>query len=230
MSKILIKFPTRDRPNIFFNVLNTYIKYLSNKHNVEFLVTCDSDDYSMNNSTIIEKLNSYPNLKYYFGENKNKVEAINANMDKISYFDILLLASDDMIPQIQGYDNIIYENFQKFFPDFDGVLWFNDGLVGRALNTLSIMGKKYYDRFDYIYNPIYKSYYCDGEFTIIANALKKQIYIDTVIIKHFHVSHGLAVKDNLFNKNYKYWDEDQNTFLNRREKLLAIKSIEDCNF
>ena len=230
MAKILIKFPTRDRPNMFFNVLNTYIKYLSKKHDVEFLVTCDTDDPSMNNPNSIQKLNSYTNLKYFFGNNKNKIEAVNADMEKASDFDFLLLASDDMIPQMHGYDNIIFENFQKFFPDFDGVLWFNDGLVGKALNTLSIMGKKYYNRFNYIYNPIYKSYYCDGEFTIIANALKKQIYIDTVIIKHFHVSHGLAVKDNLFNKNYKYWEEDQNTFFNRRDRLLAIKTIEDFTF
>jgi hypothetical protein len=38
----------------------------------------------------------------------------------------------------------------KLYPDTDGVLWFNEGYLGMQNNTLSIMGKKYYDRFRFI--------------------------------------------------------------------------------
>jgi hypothetical protein len=53
-------------------------------------------------------------------------------------------------------------------------------------NTLCILGKKYYDRFGYIYHPSYKSFWCDNEFTDVANELGKQTFIDKVIIRHVH--------------------------------------------
>jgi hypothetical protein len=100
-------------------------------------------------------------------------------------FDILLLASDDMIPEIPGYDAIIKNTMLQTFPDYDGVLWFFDG-HRKDLNTLCIFGKKYYDRFGYIYNPEYKTWFCDNEFTVVASMLQKQAQIPQVIIRHCH--------------------------------------------
>ena len=42
------------------------------------------------------------------------MDAINANLENID-FDILLLASDDMIPQVQGFDTIIKNQMAKTF-------------------------------------------------------------------------------------------------------------------
>lgn len=181
--KLRIKFPTRGRPEKFFNVLDKYVDFLDDKENYEIIVSCDNDDKKMNTHENIERLKKYKNLKFYFGDNKSKIESINANMD--GDFDIVLLASDDMIPQIEGYDKIIRENMKKCYPDTDGVLWFFDG-YRKDLNTLCILGKKYYDRFNYIYNKEYKSFWCDNEFTIVANILNKQTYFDLSIIKHDH--------------------------------------------
>ena len=75
---------------------------------------------------------------------------------------IVLLASDDMIPMEKGFDNIIIDKMKNYYPDTDGVLWFNDGYQGDKLNTLCILGKKYYDRFGYIYNPEYISVLSDN--------------------------------------------------------------------
>ena len=152
---LLIKFPTRSRPSKFFEVLDLYYKMLTNINKTMFVISCDADDASMNNPQVIGKLNSYKNLSYKFGNNKSKIQAVNADMPE-SGWDIVLLASDDMIPQIQGYDEIIRESMTNIYPDTDGVLWFFDG-YRRDLNTLSIMGKKYYDRFGYIYHPAYFS-------------------------------------------------------------------------
>jgi hypothetical protein len=43
----------------------------------------------------------------------------------------------------------IANEMAKNFPDFDGVLHFNDGYKGRELNTLVVEGRKYFDRFDH---------------------------------------------------------------------------------
>lgn len=213
--KILVKFPTRSRPDKFFNTLNKYYKFLDDLDNVKFIVSLDTDDLTMNNAETRIKLTSYKNLSYYFSENKSKVDAINANLEDLD-FDILLLASDDMIPIIYGYDKIIRNIMMLNFPDTDGVIWFNDGVQGMNLNTLSIMGIKYYKRFNYIYHPAYKSLYCDNEFTEVSSKLGNVVYCDTPIITHQHHSTNLTPLDNLYLSNEMYKDVDYLTWIDRK--------------
>jgi hypothetical protein len=214
--KILIKFPTRSRPEKFFEVLDKYVDLLEEPENVHFLISCDLDDPSMFNPEVIERLNGYRNLVLRFGMNKNKIEAINADMEGRD-FEIILLASDDMIPQQFGYDTILRQNFNKFFPDTDGVLWFNDGYQGKNLNTLCILGKKYYDRFGYIYHPSYVSLWCDTEFTEVSKMLNKVKYIDHVIIKHEHPVWLGQEWDELQKKNDSFNNRDMEKFTERKK-------------
>jgi hypothetical protein len=202
--KLRIKFPTRGRSKKFFNVLDKYVNYLHDKENYEIIVSCDVDDKDMNTTENINKLKKYKNLKYFFGDNKSKIEAINANME--GDFDIVLLASDDMIPQIEGYDEIIRSNMKLHYPDTDGVLWFFDG-YRKDLNTLCILGKKYYNRFNYIYNHEYKSFWCDNEFTDVAKKLGKQKYFDYCIINHEHPDILKKEYDDTYIKNNISGDE-----------------------
>lgn len=204
--KLLIKFPTRSRPSKFFKVLDRYYTLQATK-NVEYVISCDIDDYTMNNKDVHEKLSQYENLNVNYNINTSKVQACNADI-KNKNFDILILASDDMEPQAYGYDAVIKNAMETYFPDTDGVLWFNDGFQGKNLNTLSIIGKKYYDRFGYIYNPEYKSLYCDQEFTQVSIALKKYVYFDNCIIKHKQYSIIKEQPDELYIRNDSLQNED----------------------
>jgi hypothetical protein len=156
---------------------------LSGKHEYEFVVSLDKSDPTMSSTRIKRFLEDQKNTKYFYGNNRNKVQAINADMSG-KIFETLVLISDDMIPIEKGYDDIIAENMVKFFPDLDGCLHFNDGKVGERLNTLVIMGKKLYDYFGYIYHPAYMSLWCDNEFHEMTYKMNKAKYIDKVIIKH----------------------------------------------
>jgi len=213
--KLLIKFPTRGRKNKFFNVLNKYHKKLSGKNEVNFLITLDEDDSDMNNSDSISILNTFKNTSYIFGKSKSKIDAVNRDLDEFTDWDIVLLASDDMIPQENGYDDVIINEMSKNFSDTDGVLWFADG-NRKDLNTLCILGKKYYDRFNYIYNPEYKSTWCDNEFTDIANKLNKQVFIDRVIIKHEHPDWGFGGRDTIHNLNVTNEEHDKSVYFKNK--------------
>lgn len=218
--KLLIKFPTRERPDKFFKVLDLYY-HLLGSNNFEFVISCDSDDITMNNETVIEKLNQYKNLTVSFKDNKSKIEAVNSDIEGRE-FDILLLASDDMIPEVSGYDVIIKKIFEEKFPDLDGVVWLNDGFQGSNLNTLVIIGKKYYDRFNYIYHPDYKSLYCDTEFTIVSRALNKVIYVDKCLIRHQQYSIINDIPDELYVRNDELQHVDLITFNKRRDKKFDL--------
>ena len=148
--KIIVKFPTRGRRNKFFNCLKKYQSLANNIDNLTFLISIDEDDNEMNNSDTFDILSSFKNLKVVTGKSKSKIDAVNRDIDLNEEWDIILLASDDMIPQVKGYDEIIIDKMKTFYPDTDGVLWFNDGFQKDKLNTLCILGKKYYERFNYI--------------------------------------------------------------------------------
>lgn len=211
--KLLIKFPTRSRPNKFLFVLNTYIRLLDDKE-TEIIVSCDTDDITMNQDYIKEVLDEHKNVKLFFGDNKSKIQAINADIN--TDFDIILLASDDMIPIVKGYDTIIKEKMKEHYPDTDGVLWFNDGYLGDKLNTLCILGKKYYDRFGYIYNPEYIAVWSDNEFMDVANLLKKQKYFSEVIIQHQHPDFGHGKRDEIHALNSKFESHDRELYTKRK--------------
>ena len=181
--KILFKYPTRNRHLKFTRCLERYYEYIVD-NNYEFIISMDNDDKVMNNDSIKNYLNSKSNLKYSYSDNNSKIAAINADIP-LTEWDILVLISDDMIPEIKGFDEIIRRKMKEYYPDTDGVLWFFDGWR-RDLNTLCILGRKYYERFGYIYHPSYQSFWSDAEFTDVANNLKKQTFIDNIIIRHMH--------------------------------------------
>lgn len=213
-SKLLIKFPTRSRPDKFFKVLDLYY-HLLESNNYEFVISCDVDDITMNNNEVKNKLAEYENLSVNYNHNNCKVQAINSDLEG-KQFDILLLASDDMIPEVRGYDAIIKDIFNNVFPDRDGVLWLDDGFQGNNLNTLSIMGYNYYKRFNYIYHPDYKSLYCDTEFTIVSQTLNKTYYFNQCLIRHCQYSIINDTPDQLYVRNDNLQHEDLQTFNKRR--------------
>lgn len=223
---ILVKFPTRSRPQKFFETLLKY-QTLRSTNKVKFLVTIDGDDVTMTNGRTIDILKQWGNLKYEIVSSAGKIAAINSGVNEYDEeYDILVLASDDMIPQFYGWDQVIIDEMNDHYPDTDGVLWFNDGYAGKKLNTLSIMGKKYYDRFKYIYHPSYKSLWCDNEFMDVANKLGKQTYIDRVIIKHEHPIWNSSTRNDTLNfRDQQNFTIDQENYERRKQSNFDIDSI-----
>jgi hypothetical protein len=213
---ILIKFPSRGRPLQLKTTFLKYIEMAQDTTKISCLVSLDDNDTSITKTQQIILKKIHPNTKICVGSPCGKIGAVNRDMEHAGVFDIILLASDDMIPLVKGYDQIIRDNMSKCYPDTDGVLFFNDGVRGNKLNTLCILGKKYYDRFGYIYHPSYKTEYCDNEFMDVANTLGKQTYFDEVIIKHDHPLWTGTAKDQTYIENDKYINEDHNNYLHRK--------------
>lgn len=218
--KILIKYPTRKRPDKFIPAFDLYYKMLSGKHDFQFMVSMDNDDVSMKNDKILKFLD-LPHVSYNYSNNKTKVQAVNADMSNL-YFDILLLASDDMLPLAKDYDDIIIQNMLRFFPLLDGCLHFNDGFKPQ-LNTLSIMGVNLYKHFGYIYHPDYISLWCDNEYQEVTERANKAVYINETIIKHEWTNYtGI---DELHKHNEQFYLKDKQTFEKRKALNFPKESV-----
>jgi hypothetical protein len=220
--KLLIKFPTRNRKNKFFKVLRQYQNLCEDLDNTYFLITLDNDDESMNPSDVEDIFNTFKNIKVVYGTSNSKIHAVNRDIELINDWDIVLLASDDMTPKVKGYDNIIRNKMKEFYSDTDGILWFNDGHMGNKLNTLCILGKKYYDRFGYIYHPEYKSVWSDNEFMLVGNLLGKQTYFEQVIIEHEHPDWGYGSRDEIHQINSKNENQDKLLFTKRKDNNFYL--------
>ena len=191
MYKLIVKFPSRNRPEKFKSILDQYIGGCSGKHHVRFVITMDEDDSTMNTD-----------------------EACNANMENEDA-DVILLISDDMVLQQPNYDDIIYSTFQETFPDYSGGLKFHDGIRQDALMTLPIIGWKVYEKWGYIYNPEYTSLYGDTEQTEVLIRMKKFAVSDICIAKHEWTSEPF---DELHarNENTEMYEKDGAIFHSRR--------------
>jgi hypothetical protein len=237
LRNLVIKFPTRARPDKFYSVIREYADKLSGRNNVRFEITIDSDDPSMPHDEVVKKLAPYEQGEFISGEDgrehyqkwgrvtisvrsgrsKGKIDAVNRDLSLVPDYDVILLASDDMVPVAQNYDDIILQAMESHFPDTNGVLWFNDGYTGQRLNTLVCAGRDYVKSFNYLYHPSYKSLWCDNEFMRVANMHGRQAYIDWTIIRHEHPANTGSGNDALYDVNEKWYHKDQETF-NSRQK------------
>lgn len=222
--KILVKIPTLSRIDNLFRTLESFQINASNIEDIAFCISANTNDTTTNNQKIIDKLSSLTNTYIYFNNHDTKIEAYNADIDRFD-FDILIAASDDMIVLEKCYDKIILDRMNKYFPDLDGVLWFDTG-DNEITDTLSILGKKYYDRFNYLYNDIYKGYFCDDEFTQIAYKLGKLIRINKQIIRHDILAHLDMSKDNTYLKSLVYGARDKAVYKIRKKIQFDIAGAE----
>lgn len=220
--QILIKFPTRERAGKFREVVSKYIE-MQETENVLYFITLDSDCPHLDQYIeICQQLG----LMYSVGESKGKIHACNRDMNdpQLPAWDIVVLASDDMIPQKRGWDKTLIEEMQTHFPDTDGVLYHWDGYT--TLNTMCILGRKYFDRFGYIYHPSYLSLFCDNEFMEVSRALGKEKYFEEVLFKHEHWSNNPHVKpDNLMRKNERLYNTDKANYEKRKAIGFELRKL-----
>jgi len=213
---ILFKLATRSRPEKARASINNIIENCTSD-NFTILVSADFDDDSMKNFSYV-----HSNVTIIYGISKSKIDAINRDInDYHSNWDILVNISDDQLAERKGWDSIIKDVMTT---DLDASLWFNDGWQDR-INTMEIVGKEYYKRFNYIYYPEYKSFYCDNEATEIAMQLGKCIQSKECIIRHYHygwMPNSHMKKDDTYIKAELNWEHDKELYKQRKAKNYQL--------
>jgi len=219
---IVMKVASRERPDQLLKTIAAYIEMANNTKDMVWLFSFDDDDrtatYELNQKIFALIDAKEINTFIYHKESKNKIHAINRDLDRFELkWDILLNISDDQMPVIKGYDDQIRSQMPD---DLDCSLWFNDGHQDR-INTQEIIGKAYFDRTGKIYNSEYSSFFCDNEATEIAEKLGKLKKIPNCIIRHYHPQwddSGAIKNDSLYVRNNGFWKQDQETY-NKRKQL-----------
>jgi hypothetical protein len=227
--RILLKCPTRGRPEQAIATLRKYVQLARRPDRIGIAISCDVDDQTMTPAQVQKQLldvvSKFEWSGLYFGGSKTKIEACNADIEKVDYpWDIVVLVSDDMVPEAAGYDEIIRNQMS---PDRDCILWFNDGHQGYQLNTLSIYGRVMYERLGCIYDPAYKSFYCDTEITdrCKTDLASKTRYSSTCIIRHKHPFWTKQAPDALYQQNQRFWGDDFRAYIERKKHPFDLSIL-----
>jgi len=196
MNKILYKLTSRSRPDRCRETIASIVGNRSTDKAYMILLSCDEDDESMKNFSYDHY--DYGRLIIKRGQSKNKIDAINRDINEFDWdWDILVNVSDDMIIE-KGFDDVVREAFEN---SLDLFLHLPDGFANERLATMSIMGRDYYNRFGYIYHPSYESVYCDDEAMSVAKILNKYLYVDKHVFKHIHPANvGAHLMDDQYKK------------------------------
>lgn len=195
--KILYNYTTRSRFQNFQRGLRSII---DNSSSGEFhvLVSIDADDSTMNNADVLTYLASEPKVSVRVGISKNKVDAINRDVnDFLELFDadIIVNFSDDMVFTQAGFDEVIREEFYELNPDSqwvysDKVLHFPDQHQGQNCMTMSIMDRGYYNRDKEIYKSEFESLWVDIVAQEEAQIRGCYKFVNQNIFLHLHPSFG----------------------------------------
>jgi len=214
---ILFKLATRSRPQKAKKAIDNIIMNC-NSMNYTILVSIDTDDESM-----FEFDYKDDNVFIVRGISKNKIDAINRDMEIFEGWKILVNTSDDMHFEVRGFDEIIRQDFNG---NFDQVIHYSDGYQKSNIMTMSIMGIDYYNRFNYIYHPEYVSLWSDMEATEVAKMLGKYQYKgdQKVLFTHRHPAWGLSEYDAQYQKTeaHDVNQKDYQTYLKRKANYFDL--------
>lgn len=211
--RLLVRMPTRSRPVQALEVLAKYRAMAGAPVAIEVVI--DEDDASMLNAPVLRRLHAL-GCVVTVGNHKSKVQACNAG--RVDEWDILLLASDDMVPVVDGYAARVLDLFEQHWPHLDGAIYQDDGFQHANLCTLPIIGRRFYEQFGYVYHPEYQSLFCDTEQQRLWSAMGRLVYVDEALIEHRHHVAQKSQNDALYLRNDALWDADQATFNGREAR------------
>jgi hypothetical protein len=209
-------FASRERPEKFFNCLDN-IRMKCNSYEYFVIAKLDDDDPYKEQYKIC--LDIYPEVTVRWGLSKGKIHAINRDIDDLPKCDIVCCHSDDMVFTKDGFDDIIKQHCGP-----DDFVHFPDQHANERLSTYAIMGREYYDRFGYIYNPLYQSVYADNEQNEVAKLLGKYKYVNEKILCHEHPIWGYGIADDLLKRteHRTLYQADHQTYLKRKAMNFGL--------
>lgn len=218
---ILIKFPSRSRPDKMIDHLKNIKATIGIERYLVYLIV-DEDDSTMTNIVrgLIRECEGYMNLVVSWGKSKSKIDAINRPVVTDVDYKYIVVASDDMKFTRYDWGSIVLSAFKYTGKD---CLHFPDG-HNNNLITLPVLRKRFVDRFGYVYHPDYFSVYADDEMTAVAKLTKEYYYIPVDIVEHRHYRWGFGQPDqqNLDQDGIVAYSKDMIVFQNRKSNNFGL--------
>ncbi len=212
---ITVIHPSRSRSELAAKTIDKWISRAGTQ--VEYIMSVDINDPDLDSYKL---LSDHSDISLCIADNSNAVQAVN-EAAKFATGDILVVASDDFDCPIDWAFEIMKATHGK--EDF--VLKTFDG-AQKWIVTLPIMDRIYYERYGYIYNPIFQHLFCDTELTHIAELTGKLIIRNDIEFTHHHeLTSNSKNPDEVTKKANATWSEGERIYLNRVRENFGIAGV-----
>ena len=147
----------------------------------------------------------------------------NSHLQKMQS-DALCYLNDDILLEDDTFE-VIFEEFPKAFPDYDGVMGLRQANLPKdqtVEGAFGIIGSKYAERFParQVWCPEYERFFGDWETWQMAKSIDKFYFCIPARIKHLHPITDKALEDKTHHEVRKHLPKDKQTFKIRQSQGL----------
>lgn len=222
--RITLIHPSRSRPQQAAATAKAWLssaRLNNEKDTLEYILSIDRDDPNIfEYISLFEQMPVRCDLVIIKGSNKSAIEAINVAA-KESSGDLLIVVSDDFNTPPYHWDEALRVALKG---ESDFLVKTQDGLQPWII-TLPIMDRVYYERFGYVYPPVYQHMWSDTEMTAVGHMLDKIITLP-LVIKHNHYSTGRTPKDQVNERADSSMASGRQIFLQRKAVNFGLNEAD----
>lgn len=180
---------TSVRENMIAPIVDLWRKTASGKYPIEVVIAVDGNSHGC-----LEAAKGVPDAVVVVQSEEpfNCVRGWNAAAAKTTG-KVIIAVADDFKP-CQDWDEKLF-TLKSGWVDEDWVAHTEDGYV-HDICVLSILTRKRYERFGYLFYPKYESMFCDTEFTQVAYREGRVINAKHILMEHMHPDCNKRPRDN----------------------------------
>lgn len=209
--------PSRGRAVQANKTLNYWLERISGKHEIEYLLSLDTDDSQLDQYKTINHLadERLSHTLVFIGDNNSVVEATNRAAAHATG-DVLIYLSDDFeCPHL--WDLLLFQKLEKLDPAQAWLLKVDDALQKFDVDvlTIPIMSIGLYKRLGYFWHKEYKSMFVDQDLYHTCRNNEWLIFAPDLTFPHLHYSNGKAVLDTTYQQSSENWTQGQRVYHRR---------------
>ncbi len=223
MAEISILVPTRGRPALLLDFLQSIIDTTMDLNNIEVVLAIDKDDCS------------YDEMQWPDGHLKivktiapqSSMGSLNTRCFDNSCGELIILGNDDVVFRTKGWDQILVEESRRY-PDRIFLMFARDGIKNATFACFPILSRKCCSLIGNPFPEIYKGDGIDSHLFDIFLKLKdyghdRFCYLSNVYMEHRHISNGKGDRDATYslrshqlgnNNFYSLWKMREDTVRN----------------
>lgn len=213
---ILFNFASRSRAHKFNIQVYTLLQLCTQPFTI--LAKVDDDDPQRG-------FYDLTNVTHVGGQSQSKIHAINKGIPETGW-DIVVDIADDMVFTKKGFDDVIRQHCGSddflLFPERYAVSQSQKGR-NELIVIMLCMGYDYYQRDNQLFNPAFKSLFCDNFATNLAKIRGRLKRVNEDIFYHAHPAAGYGKKDAQLQHTESFWNEDKATYKRMMAEINKYK-------
>ena len=219
---------TSRRAHAIAQIVELWLSRAAHPENVEVILSTDADypEGEKAASVVAKKLaEGSPQVKFVWEVNKGPSTCVSGwnTAAALATGDVLIAITDDFVPPEKWDLELRDVAAGKPWWEGDHVVWVSDG-YNPDIFTLSILTRRRYSRFGYIFYPGYLSLFCDTEYGAVARSEGCVIDARHLLFEHLHPDCGKRPRDpvDLSHASKERWRMGEMLFNFRRDSGFPV--------